>query len=39
MSARTALVIGGTGPTGPPLVEGLLERGLDTTILDRKSVV
>ncbi|WP_370326781.1 epimerase [Euzebya sp.] len=32
MSARTALVIGGTGPTGPPLVEGLLERGLDTTI-------
>ena len=32
MSARTALVIGGTGPTGPPLVDGLVERGFDTTI-------
>lgn len=28
-----ALVIGGTGPTGPFVVEGLLERGYQTTIL------
>jgi nucleoside-diphosphate-sugar epimerase len=28
-----ALVIGGTGPTGPPVVRGLCERGFDTTIL------
>ena len=27
------LVIGGTGPTGPPIVEGLLERGHCVTIL------
>jgi nucleoside-diphosphate-sugar epimerase len=27
------LVIGGTGPTGPPIVEGLLERGHHVTIL------
>jgi nucleoside-diphosphate-sugar epimerase len=32
MSASTALVVGGTGPTGPPLVEGLLERGYEVTI-------
>lgn len=32
MSAPTALVIGGTGPTGPFLVEGLLTRGYETTI-------
>ena len=32
MSARSALVVGGTGPTGPPLVDGLLERGFETTI-------
>ena len=32
MSAPTALVVGGTGPTGPPLVEGLLERGYEVTI-------
>jgi nucleoside-diphosphate-sugar epimerase len=30
---RTALVVGGTGPTGPTVVEGLLERGYDVTIL------
>ncbi|GAA1857302.1 NAD(P)H-binding protein [Pseudonocardia ailaonensis] len=30
---RTALVVGGTGPTGPIVVEGLLERGYDVTIL------
>ncbi|MCY4518209.1 MAG: hypothetical protein OXB99_13340 [Acidimicrobiaceae bacterium] len=31
--ADTALVIGGTGPTGPSVVSGLLERGYDTKIL------
>lgn len=31
----TALVIGGTGPTGPHLVNGLLERGYDVSILHR----
>ncbi|KPM54408.1 NAD-dependent dehydratase [Frankia sp. R43] len=30
---RSALVIGGTGPTGPGVVQGLLERGFDVTIL------
>ncbi|MDH4143598.1 MAG: NAD-dependent epimerase/dehydratase family protein [Acidimicrobiia bacterium] len=30
-----ALVIGGTGPTGPLLVNGLIERGYDVTILHR----
>lgn len=29
----TALVIGGTGPTGPHVVNGLLDRGYDVTIL------
>lgn len=28
-----ALVIGGTGPSGPHVVEGLLDRGYETTIL------
>ena len=28
-----ALVIGGTGPTGPAVVQGLCDRGFDTTIL------
>lgn len=32
MSTPTALVVGGTGPTGPPLVDGLLERGYDVTL-------
>lgn len=32
MSAPTALVVGGTGPTGPPLVEGLLARGYEVTV-------
>jgi nucleoside-diphosphate-sugar epimerase len=31
----TALVIGGTGPTGIPLVRGLVERGYAVTILHR----
>jgi len=30
-----ALVIGGTGPTGPYLVEGLIKRGYDVTIFHR----
>ncbi|ODU06667.1 MAG: hypothetical protein ABS81_04095 [Pseudonocardia sp. SCN 72-86] len=30
-----ALVIGGTGPTGPYLVEGLQQRGYDVTVLHR----
>jgi len=32
-SGRTALVVGGTGPTGPFVVNGLRERGFTTTIL------
>jgi nucleoside-diphosphate-sugar epimerase len=31
----TALVVGGTGPSGPHLLEGLLERGFDVTIFHR----
>src|SRR5262249_12099755 len=30
---RSALVIGGTGPTGPPIASGLEARGFDVTIL------
>ena len=33
VSERTALVVGGTGPTGPHVVKGLLERGYRVTIL------
>lgn len=29
---KTALVVGGTGPTGPYVVNGLIERGYDVTI-------
>ncbi|MEE9202862.1 MAG: epimerase, partial [Dehalococcoidia bacterium] len=32
---QTALVIGGTGPTGPYVIEGLLQRGYRVTILHR----
>jgi nucleoside-diphosphate-sugar epimerase len=32
---RRALVVGGTGPTGPYVIEGLLERGYDVTIFHR----
>ena len=32
---RTALVIGGTGPTGPCVIEGLLQRGYRVSILHR----
>lgn len=31
----TALVVGGTGPTGPHILTGLLERGFDVTIFHR----
>ena len=31
------LVIGGTGPTGPFVVNGFLERGYDVSILNRGS--
>ncbi|OGW16861.1 MAG: hypothetical protein A3G93_10810 [Nitrospinae bacterium RIFCSPLOWO2_12_FULL_45_22] len=30
-----ALIIGGTGPTGPYMIEGLLKRGYDVTIFHR----
>ena len=33
MSGQTALVIDGTGPTGPSLVNGLLTQGFKTAIL------
>lgn len=32
MNARTALVIGGTGPSGPHLVQGLLDRSYEVTV-------
>jgi nucleoside-diphosphate-sugar epimerase len=32
---KNALIIGGTGPSGPFLVQGLLERGFEVTILHR----
>jgi nucleoside-diphosphate-sugar epimerase len=35
--AATALVVGGTGPTGPHVLEGLLKRGFDVTIFHRGS--
>jgi nucleoside-diphosphate-sugar epimerase len=31
-NGRHALVVGGTGPSGPDVVRGLLERGFETTI-------
>ena len=31
----TALVVGGTGPTGPHILAGLLDRGFDVTIFHR----
>ncbi|MCU1414605.1 MAG: NAD-dependent epimerase/dehydratase [Microbacteriaceae bacterium] len=31
--AQSALVIGGTGPTGPTIVHGLIDRGYEVTIL------
>jgi len=35
--SKSALVVGGTGPTGPYLVEGLRERGFEVAILHRGS--
>src|SRR5690349_18263907 len=32
-STMKALVIGGTGPSGPHIVNGLLERGCEVTVL------
>ena len=32
-----ALVIGGTGPTGPHIIEGLIERGYEVSMLNRGS--
>jgi nucleoside-diphosphate-sugar epimerase len=32
-----ALIIGGTGPTGPHIINGLVERGYDVTMLNRGS--
>src|SRR5262249_7686630 len=32
---KTALVVGGTGPSGPFLVDGLLKRGYQVTIFHR----
>jgi nucleoside-diphosphate-sugar epimerase len=32
---KSALVIGGTGPTGPSIIAGLLERGFDVSIFHR----
>jgi nucleoside-diphosphate-sugar epimerase len=33
--SKTALVIGGTGPTGPLLIRGLQQRGYETAMLNR----
>jgi len=33
--SSTALVIGGTGPTGPHLINGLIDRGYDVTMMHR----
>ena len=30
-----ALVVGGTGPTGPLIVQGLLDRGYEVTVYHR----
>lgn len=35
MGNKSALVVGGTGPTGPAIVNGLLERGYDVSIMHR----
>ncbi|MBR12042.1 MAG: epimerase, partial [Acidimicrobiaceae bacterium] len=32
MTAETALVVGGTGPTGPSIVRGLEKRGMQVTV-------
>ena len=35
--AKSVLVVGGTGPTGPHILNGLLDRGFDVTIFHRGS--
>jgi nucleoside-diphosphate-sugar epimerase len=35
MSGKKALVLGGTGPTGPYIVQGLAQRGYEPTVLHR----
>ena len=35
MSTGRALLVGGTGPTGPHIVEGLQQRGFEVTLLHR----
>lgn len=35
MTSKKALVIGGTGPTGPFIVQGLLKRGFEVSIFHR----
>jgi hypothetical protein len=30
---KAALIVEGTGPTGPRLIQGLIERGFDVSIL------
>lgn len=35
MGNKKALVVGGTGPTGPAIVNGLLRRGYDVSIMHR----
>jgi nucleoside-diphosphate-sugar epimerase len=35
MASKKALVVGGTGPTGPFIVDGLLDRGFETVVLHR----
>jgi nucleoside-diphosphate-sugar epimerase len=35
VSSLNALVVGGTGPTGPAIVNGLLQRGYDVSIMHR----
>jgi nucleoside-diphosphate-sugar epimerase len=35
MGNKSALVVGGTGPTGPAIVNGLLQRGFDVSIMHR----
>jgi len=34
-TAGTALIIGGSGPTGPHIINGLIERGYDVTMMHR----